>query len=268
MYDDLIHALTGIGLHRNEALALLALLQDDGGQGLTGYEVAARSGIPRSAVYTVLRSLEQQGAAFAQGDAPARYHPVDPRRFLADRRAAANARHDQLVAALGRLPSRRGPEPIWTLSAYDEIIGRIGALLAGATTAVLLSVWDRELARLLPILDALPPGVRGLLHSPDRCTILPPRFSCWIDAVPGDDAKATWSHRALVVVDHREAFIGGTEPFADNQAVVTRNPSLVDVAINHIVLDITLLAHRLGRDPGPDVAPMMRPHLGGVPAAD
>ena len=41
----------------------------------------------------------------------------------------------------------------------------------------------------------------------------------------------------------------------------TTNPSLVDVAANHIILDITLLARAQGRDATGDVAPMMRPHL-------
>ena len=38
---------------------------------------------------------------------------------------------------------------------------------------------------------------------------------------------------------------GGTEPDADNHAVWTPNPSLVDVATNHIILDITLMARAM-----------------------
>jgi len=64
-----------------------------------------------------------------------------------------------------------------------------------------------------------------------------------------------------VVVDRREALIGGSEPDADNHAVWTTNPSLVDVATNHIILDLTLMSQRSGRSCDADVAPMMRPHL-------
>lgn len=262
MYEDLIAELVGLGLNRNEALAWIALLQDSDGAGLTGYEVAARSGIPRSAVYTVLRQLEQTGAAFAQGGSPARYFPSDPQRYIEQLRRDSLARLDRVGAALSQLQPRRSPEPIWTLSRYDDILARISALLAGAETSVYLSLWDRELLRLLPDLAPLAGKVHGVLHSPDALTTAPPGFSCWVDSVEGDGGKASWSHKALVVVDRREAFIGSTEPFADNQAVVTRNPSLVDVATNHIILDITLLARRTGRDPQGDVAPMMRPHLG------
>ena len=53
---------------------------------------------------------------------------------------------------------------------------------------------------------------------------------------------------------------------ADNQAVWTTNPSLVDVATNHLILDITLLAARQGRDCAAVVAPMMMPHLNPAPA--
>jgi hypothetical protein len=102
--------------------------------------------------------------------------------------------------------------------------------------------------------------VHGVLHSPDRARPLP-GFSCWFDDVTDDAQKAAWSHKALVVVDRREALIGGTEPGAANHAVVTTNPSLVDVATNHVILDVTRLSMVTGRDCTGDVAPMMRPHL-------
>ena len=60
----LVTRLEGLGLSRNEALAYLTLLEADEEDGLTGYEVASRSSIPRSAVYTVLRKLQSSGAAF------------------------------------------------------------------------------------------------------------------------------------------------------------------------------------------------------------
>jgi hypothetical protein len=100
-----------------------------------------------------------------------------------------------------------------------------------------------------------------VLHSPAEVIRIPPGFSCWIDDLSGDVAKARWSHKALVIIDHAEALIGGTEPAADNHAVWTTNPSWVDLAADNVILDITALARKTGRDCVGDVAPMMRPHL-------
>jgi len=142
------------------------------------------------------------------------------------------------------------------------VLARIDAMIRTAEQSVYCSLWDRELRRLLPAFEHVADrDLHRVLHSPDKVGADLPGFATWIDDVGDDTEKANWSHKALVVVDRREALIGGTEPDADNQAVVTSNPSLVDVATNHIILDITLLARRSGVDPVGDVGPMMRPHL-------
>lgn len=262
MTEELIARLGEAGLTRNEALAYLSLLEDGDAAGMTGYEVAARSGVPRSAVYAILRRLEQAGAAFPVGQEPARYLPVPPDRFVEHVRRERATSLDQLAEALRRLPPRAAPEPIWVLGRYEEVMERADQMIRGARSAVYLSLWARELDRLLPALRALNGHkLHRVLHSPDRITALPGDFHAWIDDVTGDSEKARWSHKLLLVVDHREALIGGAEPEADNQAVWTSNPSLVDVATNHIILDITLLSQRTGRPCGDAVIPMLRPHL-------
>ncbi len=248
---DLIAA----GLAKNEALAWLTLLEDDGDQGLTGYEVAARSGIPRSAIYAVLRKLEAVGAAFQVSADPALFAPTDPRVWVDAQRQQAMGRLDAVQAGLDRLPKRVRPEPIFARA--TEMIRR-------ARRSIWLSAWERELAVLAPALaEAAERELHRVLHAPETLASPPGGFSCWVDDLSGDEAKAGWSHKLLLVVDRAEALIGGSEPPANNQAVWTRNPALVDVATNHIILDITLLASKRGRDCVGDVAPMMRPHLDG-----
>ncbi len=263
MHEETIAQLAELGFARNESLAYLTLLESAETDGLTGYEVASRSGIPRSAVYTVLRKLEDAGAAFAVGDRPARYHPTPPARLIEHMGRSTQTKLARLATTLEKLPSVPRPEPIWIVARYDEVLARADAMIRTAERSVYLSVWDRELARLMPSLESLN-GRRELhrvLHSPDGIAAGPQAFHCWCDDVGGDQEKAGWSHKLLLVVDRREALIGGSEPDADNQAVWTSNPSLVDVATNHIILDITLLARKLDRDCVGDVALMMRPHL-------
>ncbi len=262
MHPEAIAKLTELGMTRNEALAYLTLLEEPSLEGATGYEVASRSGIPRSAVYSVLRRLEESGAAFCTGEKPARYLPTSPERFVDQMRRSSHTRLERLSEILSRLPKRSRPEPIWSLSRYDEVMARIEAMIRGAQRSLYLSIWSRELEVLRPALQAVADrDLHRVLHCPDPIREQPPGFSCWIDDVTADADKAAWSHKALVVVDRREALIGGTEPSADNHAVLTSNPSLVDTATNHIILDITLLARRRGADCSGDVSPMMRPHL-------
>ncbi len=266
MHDIIIAKFMELGLTRNEALAYVTLLEDHETDGLTGYEVAARSGIPRSAVYTVLRKLQEAGATFCIGTDPARYAATDPGTFIANMRRNLVTRLDSLEDSLDKLPKRDRPEPVWILHRYEDVMARIDTMIRSAEHSVYLSIWPRVLGRLLIAIEAVEDrDLHRVIYSPASGIVCPPGFSCWIDSVEGDEAKAAWSHKAMVVVDHREALIGGTEPYADNQAVWTTNPSLVDTATNGIIMDITLLSRTRGVDCTGVVAPMMRPHLEPTP---
>ncbi len=265
MSDELVQQLCDVGLTRNEALAYLCLLEAPEEVGLTGYEVAARSGIPRSAVYTVLRRLEHAGAAFAAGANPARYLPISPKRLVHQMRALSTTRYDALNQGLQRLPQRADPEPVWIVSRYEAVLERARRMLSSATSSVYLSAWPRELNQLREDLEeATGRGLHGVLHCPVAAEDPPTGFAVWGDE-ERDDTRSTWAHKLLLVVDRQQALIGGAEPDGDNQAVWTRNPSLVDVSTNHIILDITLIARRSGRSCSDDVSRMMRTV---VPPAD
>lgn len=251
--SELATRLEALGLTHNEALTYLCLLE---GEGLTGYQVAAQSAVPRSAVYGVLRRLEERGAAFATGEDPVRYAATDPAQFVSRLRGEAERRLDGLQDALATVPRRSRPEPVWTLSRYEEVLARAAQMLAAARRSAWLSAWPREIAALEPSLGACGAAHR-VLHSPAAVSV--DGWAVWHGEL--DAAQAGWHHRLVLVVDRREVLLGGAEPEADNHAVWTTNPSLVDLAVDHLVLDLTLLARARGVDPGGLVAPMMRPHL-------
>lgn len=258
MHEPIVADLVELGLSRNEALAWLTLVEEPRGEGLTGYEVAARSGIPRSAVYTVLRKLEQAEIAFPAGE-PARYHAVPPARLVERMRTQTLGRLESLEERLESLPPRAQPEPIWQLRRYEDVIERADSLIRSADRSVWVSAWAREFVRLAPAMREIAEDpLHRVLHSVDELTEPLAGWSCWEGTVR-DDAKASWAHRLLVVVDRRVALIGGAEISFDNHAVWTTNPSLVDLATNHVILDITLLSRRGGRDCTDDVVPMLDP---------
>ncbi len=260
--EALVEQLTTLGLTRNQSLAYLTLLEDDGAQGLTGYEVGARSGVPRSAVYKVLRQLESTGAAFSVGTDPQRFIAADPQEWVERVRRSTLDRLRSVAESLSTLPSRSRPEPVWILRRYEDVMDRITQMLLSAESSVYLSLWSREIEALRPVLARIAARrLHRVLHCPEPLGSPPAGFSLWIDDLHHDPSRAGWSHKALAVVDRREALIGGTEPDSDNDAVWTTNSSLVDVATNHIILDITLMSRETDRPCLEVVAPMMRPHL-------
>ena len=70
-----LSAMTELGFTKSESKVNTALLKK---QPATGYELAASSGVPRSAIYNILKKLESGGLINAIQDKPARYVPLPP----------------------------------------------------------------------------------------------------------------------------------------------------------------------------------------------
>ena len=45
---------------------------------MTGYEISQRSGVPRSAIYEILKKLELRGVISSDGNKPLNYKPIIP----------------------------------------------------------------------------------------------------------------------------------------------------------------------------------------------
>ena len=146
----------------------VTLLRHDEGDGLTGYEVANQSGIPRSVVYATLARLEAQGACFVMGNKPSRYLPIEPATFVRGQREQGERRLVELERSLSAIPKRPRPEPVWILRGYDEVLEAATTLIGSATRSVYLSAWPRELERLRPALSRVD-------HQALHCFALPHR---------------------------------------------------------------------------------------------
>ena len=242
--DDRTHELLReVGLTTNEARAYLALLRSNPG---TGYEVAASSDVPRSAIYTVLRSLETRGLVNLLPGQPARYVPLDPRRFVELQRGRQARTLDELQVGLAAVASAPADAPTWTLRGYGPVLDQARALVDGALRTVYASLWRREADGLAePLRRAAARGVRIVLFSftglPDVGTAL----SYGIDEA---ELERYWTHGLILVADGARALVGGAERTEANRAVVTEDEALLGVARSNLVLDITLYGQRTGRD--------------------
>src|SRR6516165_3793793 len=103
--DDILDSLTELGFSTNEARAYRGLLVESPA---TGYEIAQRAGIPRSAIYAVLKRLEDGGLVARVEESPARYAPLPP----ADLMGVLRRRFEHSVEALeSSIRSLRPPPP-------------------------------------------------------------------------------------------------------------------------------------------------------------
>ena len=249
----LVEQFMHIQLSRNEALAYITLLEDDGEKGLTGYEVAARSSIPRSAVYKVLRKLEQAEGVFSYGDTQ-KFVAIRPEVWLNKLERKTLSHYQKLKQGIQKIPKYERPEPIFLIQKYSDVLHQISQLIIQAQHSIYLSICPQELAILAPaLLQIKHKDLHCVLYSPTYISNPPLQVSCWFEQEPNDKKE----HNVVVVIDHKQALLGGTIPNVSNHAVHTSNPSLVHFATLQIVLQIQMLAQKQHRDCSTDTEKML-----------
>jgi sugar-specific transcriptional regulator TrmB len=252
--EQVVQQLRSLGLSGYEAKAYLALI--GAGGPLNGYEVAKRSGTPRSTVYETLGKLVARGAAFeVRGSASATsYVPLPPDALLRRLRAEFERSVDGLAATLPLIAEPPAGPIAHHIEGRQAVLVRAADIIAAATGELHVSAWADDLAELGP---ALRDAGRRLVE----VSVL--RFGSPVAAGPrADDAGATFDHvfsspdvvmdrvgcRLLVLAaDRREVLIGATVTGA-TWASYSDDPAVVLVAVEFIRHDIgfQVLAERIG----------------------
>ncbi|MBM4372143.1 MAG: TrmB family transcriptional regulator, partial [Deltaproteobacteria bacterium] len=203
----IVRTMKQLGFNTSEARAYIALLK---AHPATGYEVSARSGVPRSAVYNVLRRLEAQGLVNSIQAKPARYVPLEPQRLAHLMETRLEGTLDDLRAALAALVDRVVPSSTWTVQGYLPMIEQARTLVANARRYVYASLWGREGLLLQEALrGAVRRGVDVVLFS---WTPLPEGTGRHFTyGIPEDELSKYWRNKIILVCDHRDALVGGAE---------------------------------------------------------
>lgn len=257
--EPAVELLAELGFTTNQARAYVGLLQESPA---TGYELAARAGVPRSAIYGVLKQLEEQGVLARVGEQPARYVALPSDELVARLAADFRRRTAKLEEALSDLS---GPSPVgalWRVRGYDAILQRAAAFIDGAEHSVYLAAWSSEVQRLAGSLAAARErGVSTILFS--FCPLPPGLGTVHSYDLPPERLEEFWPHRLVLVADRERCLMGGAQPGGANTAAVTSDdPEAVANAIHTIAMDITLLAQRRGLDASETMAEMLRDRLG------
>ncbi len=240
MESVLVNKLTEFGFTQNESKAYLTLLKH---HPASGYEVSQYSGVPRSAIYDILRKLEFGGIVYAEGDKPVRYIPIPPDQLTTKLASRFEHNINELKEGLNELNQPLTRESTWNLKGYAAMIDQARSMIGIAKESVFVSLWAREYAELKPQISKA--KKRKLDVSCFSFTRLPETqdhiFSYDIDE---EQLRNIWRRQIVLVVDKKSAILGGADMTMENQCICTDNSAIVDTCLNYLILDYTLFSSR------------------------
>ncbi len=249
--QSVIEELQRLGMSGYEAKSYVALVA--AGTPLNGYEVAKRSGVPRSTVYETLAKLVGRGAAYEvhAGEASVGYLSLPPASLLDRMRREFDRSVDALHEALPEIASPPQVRLVHNLADRASLLARSEDVVAAARKDLFVSAWPAEI-------EALKPLVR---RADDR--------GVDVSVVSfGDDPEPvghTTMHRfslpevvlenlgcrlLVVSADREQAVIGGIVEGGDAWGVFTDDPAVVLVAVEYVRHDIAM--HRIAERFAPE----------------
>ena len=254
----LIELLQHFGLSSNAAKAYVALLKYNPA---TGYEISSQSGIPRSAIYSVLNRLESMGIVNSVGDSPKKFIPLAPSSLLEHFDHSHKDIIEELKDNIGKMDVNDEAFDFWHLHGYRNLILKMKESINKAQEKICISAWNREINAVLKELKTA--KARGLdITLFSFCTI--PSNVGEIISYDLDEEKLmkVWSPKVILVADQSSTIMGSARNTGESRSIYTQNEAIIEIATNHIVLDITLAGQRLKFDPNPIVKRIMkRPEL-------
>jgi sugar-specific transcriptional regulator TrmB len=249
--DDVVAQLQIIGMTGYEAKAYIALVS--AGSPITGYEVAKRSGVPRSTVYETLSKLVARAAAYeVRGlDGATEYLPLPPAALLGRARDDIDDAIEKLRKQLSSVAIEQATHYTHRLADREETLRRCMDLCAAAKRDVLVLGWPEELHDLRRALARAQTGGAAV-------KIL--SFGEFVDPVgevhlhrsgSAESVVELFSGRLLVLIaDLEEIIVAG---FVDDEAwgILTDDPAVITLGSHFVRFDMSvqLLMTRLEGDP-------------------
>lgn len=250
--DRIITIMNRFGYTGSEARTYIALLRQ---HPATGYELASLGGIPRSAIYNVLRRLEQAGLVNVIPGKPKRYAPLPPSRLIAHLEMRVSEDLKSFQESLEQVSHAQIDATTWTVTGYDSIIAEAMTLLDEAEEMVTCSLWRQE-AELLS--DSLQRAHnRGVKVTTFSFTSLPPLPGSVLSyGVSADLLETHWTRRMILVTDRARALVSTAEGSRIDRAVISDEMVLVETITGNLILDVTLFGERHGVDTGQVITSM------------
>jgi sugar-specific transcriptional regulator TrmB len=243
-FDKIKQKIQDLGFTSYEAMAYVSLLEQNP---VTRYELGKNSGVPRSAIYNVIQKLEKIGAVNAYSAEPETYVPLPPDQLLEYLERQFHEKIEKAREQLKNFENNIIPDHLWNIVGYNNLIIKVKELIEKAENTLYISAWRTEFELLeAAIKDAIARGVEVILYSFTEISIDGARSFCY--NLAEKDLEKIWGHKIIVIADREELVMGEAAKDEDKKTVWTQNRALIDIALNHIILDITIYGIRLEKD--------------------
>ena len=252
--SNVIDLLKEFGLSTNASKAYISLLKNNPA---TGYEISSNADIPRSAVYTTLNKLEQIGIINSIGDSPKKYIPLAPSALLDHFEYSHKHRIEELEESFKDLKDGEQSFDFWHLYGYRNLILKMKEVIRITQKTLVMSLWKREVNLLEKELKkAEKRGVDVTLFSFTKFDFkIGKQISYNLNE---DRLRKIWTPNIILVSDQLSTIMGSSKKESNSRSIFTKNEAIIEIAINHIVLDITLAGQRLNFDSNPIVKKIMK----------
>lgn len=224
-----------LGFSEYESKAYLKLLQE---YPLNGYTLSKNSGIPRSRIYEVLKSLLQKQLVLEQEEGKNKlYYPVDPDIFI----KKLKADYEGIFSRLSEFTrdvyrEQKRDDRLVVIKGRSNIVDFLKLLIRGAEKRIAVSIWEEEVVDLKAELDkALSKGVvlRGIYFG-EHCS--------YPDLVPHRRIKRYMAEKKeryiSVIIDGAHTISGIVSRGEDSKATWTQEEGVIEISEDYIAHDL------------------------------
>ncbi len=242
MVDKIVATMKELGFTAYEAKTYIYLLKNNPA---TRYELSKYSSVPRSAIYNVIRKLEEEGYVNAIHSEPKRYIPLPPEQLFRLLENRFKKTLEDLKKQLNSLESNQEMDHLWNIVGYENLILKAKEIIREAKKSIYLSVWKREAVQLRHELkEAEKRGVKVVIFS---FTDIPFKVGRVLSyGLDEHELEKIWNHKIILCADQKELIMGEADKYHPQKVAWTRNRALIAIALNHIVLDMTVYGQRFG----------------------
>jgi sugar-specific transcriptional regulator TrmB len=250
---DLLGKLNKLGFTNYEARTYLGLLRNNPA---TGYEISHQADVPRSVIYTILRKLEAMGIIISIHEKPRRYIPLSPKQLIPLLESDFSKRLSSLRDDLFNFNNKPETEGFWNIRGYESLMELCTSLIKETRETIYISAWKREIEQLKkPLFAAKKRGVEIVAFSFTEINQnLGDVFAYGVDE---DKLAKFWDRKIIMVTDSKDLVMGSSNMDDEQQAIWTQNRAVLTIALNYIILDITLYGQRKKVDVSETVMKLM-----------
>ena len=244
-FSTITRRIQELGFTSYEARAYVSLLEHNPA---TRYELSKNSGVPRSAIYGVIHKLEELGAVSLYSSEPEKYVALTPEQLFDLLNRQFSNKIEKAKKDLKDFEFQLIPDHLWNIVGYENMIIKSRELIQKAESTIYLSVWEREYNALKADLErAEKRGVEVCLYSFTELNCNP-GLKYFIYGLDESELEKIWAHKIILISDKAELLMGEADKLQKKKTVWTTNRALIDIAMNHMILDITIYGMRMKKD--------------------